>query len=57
MSSGLKERVSLWDSLDIGGTILGVVFPEDGECREDRSRAFRVVMFDHGMACDAFSMR
>jgi len=35
MSSGLKERVSPWDPLDIGGTVLGVVFSEDDECRED----------------------
>ena len=33
--------------LDIGGSVLGVVFPKDRKRREDRSRAFRVVVFNH----------
>ena len=33
--------------LDIGGSVLGVVFSEDRERREDRSRAFGVVVFNH----------
>jgi len=32
---GLEERALARDSLDVGGSVLGVVFPEDYERRKD----------------------
>ena len=33
------------------------MFPEDGECREDRRRAFWVVVFDHNPAYNSLTAR
>jgi len=52
-SDGLTGHVLTWDSLDVGGSVLGVVFPEDCERRKDRSGAFWVVVFDHNPPCKA----
>jgi hypothetical protein len=35
MSGGLEEWVPAWDLLDVGGSVLRVVFSEDGESRKD----------------------
>ena len=56
MSNCLREQPLPLDSLDVGGSVFGVVLPEDGEGGEDRSRAFWVVMFDHNPTYNAFSL-
>ena len=41
--------------LDTLGSILGMVFPEGRKGCEHRSRAFRVILFDHDTTCNTFS--
>ena len=56
-SGGLKEWSSAWDLLNVCDSVLGVVFPKDGKRRKDRSRAFRVAVFNHNPTCNTFSVR
>ena len=44
------------DSLDICGSVLGLVLPEDRKRCNDRCRTLRVVVLDHNTTCDTLNV-